>query len=410
MSTHDATAAERLTLHCIGAQFSGIGADERDALALDPEQVWEALATLAVLLPAAEAVVVATCNRTELYLVTADDPVRLDLWHRTVGRARSEGRCPASPAARYHHTGPDAATHLFRVAAGLESVELGDHEIGGQLRRARDLAVEARTVGPVLHRLFEHASQVGRRARSTTAISAGGAGIGRATAEAVARLRPDLEPPTVAVIGAGDAAGAICRELEKRARAEIHVVNRTMDRAVDLAGRHHGSAWGLEHLEDAVRGADVVVTAVHVEEPLIDRTLVDRVRRRAPRWSPLVIDTCVPRAVQPSCGLEIVGLDGLASRRQDLHRRRCRAVPAVEAIVCDASDRFGSWLRDRSLHSVIADLYREAEQVTADAVRLLDDDRSARQLRQAVRRLVHHHVVRLRAIDEGDELTGGPAR
>lgn len=393
------TAAEGpLRLHCIGVQFRDVPVSARDGLALSPAEVAEALATISIVLPAAEAVVLATCNRTELYVVEAGDPERLDLWHRTVGhRIDDDQCCPARLAARFHLTGEDAARHLLRVTAGLESAELGDTEIAGQVRRARDLAVDAGTVGPVLHRLFDLASNAGRRARSETLVSAGGSGVGLATAEVVLDRAP-LQP-VVAVVGAGDAANAICRELGKRCAAELRIVNRTLARAQGLADRHGGTAYHADDLVAALSSTDVVVLAVRGPHPVIDRRLLGQLRQVDPAWIPLVIDTCVPRMAAGDVDVDVVHLDDLAVRRDDVHRIRSEAVPEVEAIVADTLTRFTSWWRDRALRDVIAELYREAERLTAEAAGLVDDERVARQMHRAVRRLVHRHITRLRSVE-----------
>ncbi len=403
MSTRTfASRGEALALHSIGVRFRDLPAAHRDLLALDPAGVGEALAAVSHLLPGAEAVVLATCNRTELYVVTADDPDRLDLWHRSVGHRLGDDRCPATLGARSHRSGTEAAEHLLRVAAGLESDEIGDVEIGAQVQRAREQAVDAGTVGPVLHRLFDLAATVGKRTRTETDISRGGAGVGLATAttvlDAVAQGAVAPEPHVV-VLGAGEAGAAVCRDLDKRLPVRLTICNRTRARAEEVAARHHGAtAAGLDDLGAVLAGADVVVTALHAPSPVLDDELVAAVRALRPGWAPLVVDTCVPRMVD--AGVDVVHLADAPARRRALAEQREASVPAAEAIVAEAVDGFGRWYRDRALDDVVAALFREAEELTAVAADLVGDERTARELHRAVRRLVHAHITRLRAIDE----------
>ncbi len=402
-------SGDTLGLHCIGVQFRDVPNEVRDAVALSPTEVSEVLARITESLPGAEAVVLATCNRTELYVVEAGDPVRLDLWHRTVGHRLPGGpACPADLAERMHLTGHDAVAHLVRVACGLESAELGDGEIAGQVRRARQLAEDAGTVGPVLHRLFDVVATAAKQARTETTIGDGGAGIGSAVVSAI--VGRVAAPRVVTVVGAGDAAGAVCRELRKRTSAELRIVNRTLDRADELAAQYGGAAHDLTDLPAAMAGACAVVTAVHGDRPVVDRRAVAVARTIDPSWSPVVVDTCVPAMVADLDGapgvVAVVRRRDLADRRAEIVRRRRRAVPAVEAIAADATRRFDAWFRDRAMKDVVAALFREADQLTEQAAGLVDDDRAARAIQRAVRRLVHQHITRLRSL----ETAGGPTR
>lgn len=386
-----------LALHCIGVEFRDVPPHVRERVALTPDDVVGLLDRARLFLGATEAVVLATCNRTELYVVESGDIAGLDLWHRTIGRD-VDGRCPAVAAGRYHLQGTEVVDHLLRVAAGIDARPLGDTEIVGQIRRARDLAAGRGTVGTVLHRLFDVASRTGRRARAETAIAAGGAGVGASVAELVARRLGDRG--VVAVLGAGNAADAVCRELRQAHgdELELRIVNRTLERAVDLADRHLACAFPLDQLPLALAGTDVVVCALHHDGAVVDHDLVGAVRSLDQDWRPLVIDSCVRPTVVPGVDLEVVDLGDDEATRAESWARRASAVPAAEAIVAEELDAFVAWHRERALDDVIADLYREAEAVTLEASRSLRDDAARVALRRAVRQLVHHHATNLRAV------------
>lgn len=323
--------AEPAGLHVLGVSFRTAPLAVREPLALDETRARAALADARVCLTDPEALVLSTCNRTELYVVGAAGEA-LDAWHRGVlGAADADRACPALAGARYHLEGHDAARHLFRVVAGLESSLLGDNEIVGQLRAAARLADDVGMFGPRLRLVVDHALRTSKRARSETAIGAGGAGIGSAVAGLVAARRsPGCR---VALLGAGDAAAVIARELGKRLQVELLVLNRSLAKAEALAAQHGGSAAPLEHLERALCGAEVVITATGAPTPIITPPVVAAVRELDAAWRPLVIDAGLPRNVDATCDLDITTMESLAERTRRLTRLRARAIPDVERLI-----------------------------------------------------------------------------
>ncbi|HET7488088.1 MAG TPA: NAD(P)-binding domain-containing protein [Acidimicrobiales bacterium] len=320
-------------LHVIGVSFRTAPLAVRERLALTPEGVTAALRA-AVAAGVGEAFVLATCNRTELYVVGSSRAGAVDAWHRAVVAGTADGACPALAAdARYHRSGGAAAEHLFRVACGLDSSVLGDAEVVGQLRRAVDAGTAAGTVGPRLRRLADRVLAVAKRARATTAISAGGAGVGSAAASLVAgRVAPGS---SVVLVGAGDAASVIARELTKRLPCRLTVVNRSPERAAAVAGRFGAEARPWADLVPALAEADAVVTAVSGPSAVVTAEVIAAVRRLRPGWSPFVVDAGFPRNVEPVAGLDVVALDSVAEREQRLRAVRRAAVPAVERLVAE---------------------------------------------------------------------------
>lgn len=317
-------------LHVIGVSFRTASLAVRERLALSPAGVTAALEA-AVARGVGEAFVLSTCNRTELYVAGGTDGEALEAWHRSVIAGRADGACPALAAARYHLAGASAADHLFRVACGLESSVLGDAEIVGQLRRAVDAAAAAGALGPRLRRLTDRVLAVAKRARTTTAISAGGAGVGSAAASVVAARA--AEGASVALLGAGDAASVIARELTKRFPCRLTVVNRGAERAAALAARFGAESRPLADLVEVLAAADVVVAATGADRPVVTAAVAAEVRRVRPGWSPLVVDAGVPRNVEPVEGVDIVSLDSVAERERRVRAVREAAVPVVEQLV-----------------------------------------------------------------------------
>lgn len=320
-------------LHLLGVSFRTAPLAVREALALDGRQVEEVLARAGAHLGAGEALVLSTCNRTELYVVGASEAAAAT-WHQAVlATTGADEACPALAAARYHRQGRAAARHLFRVASGLESALLGDNEIVGQLRAAVRTAEASGTLGPRLRLVADHALRTSKRARTDTAIGAGGAGIGSAVATLVAERGPTAR--RVVLVGAGDAAAVIARELTKRLPVELSIVNRTVDRAAALAAQHGAAVRPLVDLPAAIAAADVVVAATGSSTAVLTPEVVDAARRLSPACAPLVIDAGVPRNVDPACAadVEVVAMDSLADRTQRVAQHRAAAVPDVERCI-----------------------------------------------------------------------------
>lgn len=346
-------------LHVLGVSFQTAPLAVREPLALGEAEARAALADARACLPDGEALILSTCNRTELYVVGAEADA-VDAWHRCVlGASGADRACPALAGARYHLQDHAAAAHLFRVAAGLESSLLGDNEIVGQLRAAARLADDTGMLGPRLRLVVDRALRTSKRARSETAIGAGGAGVGSAVAGVVAARQP--AGCRVALVGAGDAAAVIARELSKRLRVDLRVVNRSLARAEALAAQHGGSAAPLDRLTAALDGADVVVTATGAPVPIITPGVVAAVRELDPTWRPLVIDAGFPRNVDPACDVEITTMESLAERTRRLTRLRERAVPDVERCI---GDGLSQWLAAEAKRHVRARLERTVHPVT----------------------------------------------
>ncbi len=334
----DQAMAMATDLQLLGVSFQTAPLDVRESLALDPTATGAALRAARAVLPEGELLLLSTCNRTELYVLGAPEDA-LDAWHRGVlGRAGADGACAALTAARYHLQGRAAARHLFRVAAGLESALLGDNEIVGQLRTAARQSDELGLLGPRLRLVVDHALRTSKQARSQTSIGAGGAGIGAAVAGVVAGR--SATPGRVVLVGAGDAASVIARELTKRLVVDLVVVNRSRDRAASLATLHGGVAADLDALPGLLPGADVVVTATASPEPVITPALVRSLRARDAAWAPLVIDAGHPRNVDPSCSLDVVTMESLAARTQRVSRVRAAAVAEVERCIDEGLARW----------------------------------------------------------------------
>jgi glutamyl-tRNA reductase len=295
-----------------------------------------------------EAVCLSTCNRTEIYLVGEDD--RIDLG------------AEVQPYA-YRLSDEAAALHLFRVAAGLDSMVPGEGEILGQVRAA----YEAGTTGPLLDRLFRQALHVGKKVRTQTAIAESPASVSSAAAALAQQVFGELDGREILVIGAGKVSEQAARSLLSRGARIAWVANRTVDRAADLAERFGGEALPLERVEQELARADVVVSSTSSVGFVLTREQVERALR-ARRGRPLfLIDLAVPRDLEPAIheldGCYLYDIDDLQAVVAETMAARRSEAERAEAIVLEGADDFRAWQASLDVVPAIASLRARAEEI-----------------------------------------------
>lgn len=356
---------------------------------------------------AGEAVCLSTCNRTELYLVAADAERRaLDALAAVSGLPDEKLR----PVV-YRLADEAAALHLFRVAAGLDSMVPGEGEILGQVRSA----FEAGAAGPVLDRLFRQALHTGKSVRAQTAIGESPASVSSAAAALAAQVFGRLAGCHVLLVGAGHVAELAARSLAARGAAIAFVANRSRERAEELAGRFGGTAILLEEAGERLAEVDVLVSSTGAPGYALTRERVEAALR-ARKGRPLfLIDLAVPRDLDPaihdleSCylydvdDLESVVAESLAGRRREAARG--------EAIVAEEAERFRAWQASREVVPEIASLRAWAEEIRAAELarargrlgRLSDAQQAAVEsvTAQIVNKLLHLPTVRLKEAAAG---------
>jgi len=354
--------------------------------------------------------VLSTCYRVELYALLAEgvDDARNALIDALADAHGIE--TPVLVDHLYLHSGYDVARHLARVAAGLDSLVLGEAEILGQVGDAHAAGRSDGTVGPGLELLFRTAITAGRRSRSETAIGANPATASSMALALAAGVLGGVRGASVLVVGAGRVGLQTLKAAEGRGSGRIAVANRSRERAVEVAGRFAATAHGLDELDRALHDADVVVTATSAEAPVVRADVVAAAMAgRADR--PLVIvDLAVPadveRAAGAITGVRLFDVDDLRAGLDDAMSSRVREVPKVEAIVEEEVDEFGRRYRELEVEPLLTELRRQAEEVrereVERALRDLDDidpevaERIDRLSRTLVTKLLHDPTVRAR--------------
>ncbi len=398
-------------LHCLGLNHRTAPVEIRERLAFGEEAVRAALARIGCgeLRPdsVSEMVILSTCNRVEVYAV-APQPAFAEL-EAFLSEARGV-ETGAFHTHLYRLLDKDAVHHLFRVAAGLDSMVIGEPQILGQVTRALELARGQGTVGSLLSRLFQAAIHAGKRARTETAISHNPASVASVAARLAARLTPDIPQAQVVVLGAGEMAELVVESLRKQGAQRILVVNRTLERARLLADRWHGQAATFEQMEQALAQADIVITSTGAPHTLIHPPIVEAIMAQRPDRPLTFIDIALPRDVDPAVNdipfVAVHDLDALQTYLETSLEARAHEIPHVERILAEEEARFLDFLRSLDVIPLIAELRQ-----TAEAIRQAELEKTLRRLgdlsehdrkrldamtQAIVKKLLHHPITYLR--------------
>jgi len=383
----------------------------RESLAFAPDQVLEALALARHEKVLAETMILSTCHRTEFYSLTVDASRAERYVRDMISRLKGSDLLGSGPYA-YAYRDRETARHLLRVATGLDSVVLGEVQILGQVREAYSLACQGGSAGVFLGRLLDTALRAGKRARAETDIGSGAVSFTAAAVSLTKKIFSDFSDKNVLVVGSGEFGRLAAQHFAAERPASLVIANRTRARAESLCEELESPAQAadLRDLDALVRRADIVVTAVTVDQPILDEEMVRRaLRDRGGR--PLVFaDFGVPRNVAPSVAkLDNVFLYSLESLRtivdQNLARRR-REIPRVETIVEEEIEKFYQWMRGLQVTPVVKELRDRFEAIRAREVesRLRSLSPADRQTvdaltRSLVNKLLHRPTTQIRAID-----------
>jgi len=382
------------SLVLVGISHHRAPVELRERAALDRERAAALARQLAG--ETSEAVCLSTCNRTELYL--ADESADEAEWKAEAALLALESEL--GPAL-YRLRDEAAALHLFRVAAGLDSMVPGEGEILGQVRAA----FEAGATGRVLDRLFREALRAGRKARSETAIGESPASTSSAAAALAEQVFGDLRGRLILLIGAGKVGELAARNFLSRGAEIAFVANRTVDRAVELSERFGGTALPLDRVEEQLVRADVVLSSTSASGWILDREAVARVvpaRRGRPLF---LIDLAVPRDLDPAIheldGCYLYDIDDLEAVVAETLAGRRREAERAEAIVAAESERFREWQAALDVVPAIASLRARAEEIRAAELRrakLSDAERRAAESVTAavLNKLLHLPTIRMK--------------
>jgi len=360
----------------VGVSHRTAPVELRERVDFQVRGVAEALGVLAARGSTREAVVLSTCNRAELYVACDDlQPARDDVVG-FVGDFHGLALADLAPHV-YHVSDLDAARHLFRVAAGLDSLVVGEPQILGQVKDAHSVATEAHTVGPVLNRLFHSSFAVGKRVRTETGLGSGAVSVSYAAVALARKIFGDLAGRNVLVVGAGEMGKLTALHMKSQGVHHMTIISRTMAHAARTAEAIGGaSAAPWDELDASLAASDIVITATGAAAPILTKAHIESVMRRRRSRPLFIIDIALPRDVESSAGeieqVFLYNIDDLqATVRENLARRASEMVRA-EAIVGEEIDKFGLWFRSRGAIPTVVALRQRFEAIRQSELERLD--------------------------------------
>ncbi len=360
-----------------------------------------------------ETLVLSTCNRSELYGVPRE--ITADSAGAVENFLASFHQLPptALNSSLYRHRDRSAVHHLFRVAAGLDSMLLGEAEILGQVREAYRIALDHGATGPVLNRMFQGALEVGKRVRNETEIGTRPVSVAFAGVKLAERIFGKLNNHRALIVGAGATSEQVVRHLCDRGIKQLRVVNRTEEHAADLAARFGGDVIPWQNLNAALEWPDLIVTSVSSAEPILTRKIIERAMAARGNRSLLMIDLGVPRNVAADANgiynTYLYNVDDLTEIVEQNKKAREAEIPRAETIIEEQIEKFMHWQAGVEVGAVVGDLRAklEAERETFLRERLAAMSHLSEKDRAEVGKLLEEFLNRV-VIDPAEKLRGTP--
>jgi glutamyl-tRNA reductase len=398
-------------LLAIGVSHKTAPLEVRERLALTEARAADFLRDLHGVPEIQEVVTISTCNRTELYLVV-NDPLEAETTVLGMLARQASIRPTALSGAIYSHRNCDAARHLYRVSAGLESMIVGEDQIQGQVKRAYEAALAKETAGPLTNHLFRAALATGKRVRTETALGEGHLSLPSVSAMLARDALGDLNGRLAVVIGTGESSELAGRALGDAGASLVFVANRRRGRAVSLAERFGATSISFDELPEALVRADVVVSATSSPHMLIEAQELAEVMRAREGRPMLMIDLAVPRDIDAACGdldgvslYDVDDLDAVAARTRRVRQGEARK---AEGIVEEEIQSFATWLGSLEVLPTLAALRTHATQIAEQVVSENEghwESASERDLerveaiaRAIINRLLHHPTARIKEL------------
>jgi glutamyl-tRNA reductase len=402
-------------LLAIGASHKTAPLELREKLALPEGRAAGVLGELTATDSIHEAVAISTCNRTELYLLTTDTVAAESAALAVL--AREAGTRPTELlGALYSLHGTDAVRHLFSVAAGLDSMIVGEAEVQGQVKRSYELALVEGVTGPITNRLFRDALGTGKRVRTETAVGRSQVSVSSVAVKLAADMLGDLSTRRVLIVGAGENGELTARALRERGVHTVFVANRHRDRAIGLAQRFGGTAVRFDELPAELEQADIVVSSTGSPHQIVGRQEMEVVARARAGRPLVLIDIAVPRDIDPAVrdlpGIALYDMDDLQREvARNLGGREAEATRARTVVDAEV-ERYDAWLASLDVVPTISALHGRGEEVVRAVLREnesrweslspSDRDRVEVMARAIVSRLLHEPTLRLKGTGENE--------
>ncbi len=340
----------------------------RELIALNEDEAKRLMLRLRDFFGLTDLLVISTCNRTEVYYAF-DQDLNADIARLLLIEKGLTDTDNYLPYFQFFGEHDKAVRHLFEVCVGLHSQVVGDMQIPNQVKQSYQWSADLDMAGPFLHRLMHTIFFTNKRVAQETPFRDGAASVSYAAVELIDELIGENQNPTVLVIGLGEIGTDVCKNLEARKLTNITLCNRTQTKAEVLASQYGFRVADFDNLTDEIRRADVIISSVMRDDPLITPELLRDVNVLTFKY---FIDLSVPRSVDASVeqipGVLVYNIDHIRNRADEALNQRLAAIPQVEAIVTQAVAEFGDWSKEMVVSPTINKLKNALEQIRRDEI------------------------------------------
>lgn len=407
-----------MPLITLGLNHKTTPVEMRERLAFTPESLPVAIKELAALDGIAEASILSTCNRTELYCVAKEDgdpqndQQLIDWFSRFHGLSGDEIQ-----QYLYCHHHEDTIRHALKVACGLDSMVLGEPQILGQMKQAFAQSKDLGTLGTLLGKLFQHAFSVAKQVRTDTEIGSSPVSVAFAAVNLSKQIFDQLEPLTALMIGAGETIELAARHLHSHKIGQMIIANRSLDKAEKLVEQFNGEAITLAQIPDFLHRADIVISSTASQLPILGKGAVENALKKRRHKPIFMVDIAVPRDVEPEVGklddVFLYTVDDLQEIIQENMQSRQQAAEQAIEIIDAQVENFLSWQRSLQVVDVIREIRDCADSITQEvlekALRQIEQGKPAEEALQFMARtltnkFLHQPSTQLRKAAEGNRL------
>jgi len=362
----------------VSLSYKNTPVDVREMVAFDGELSKRLLELIEDYADISEALVISTCNRTEIYYSSPSDQYENII--KLIGIVK--GMSAISDYKKYFSNLNDhqqAVEHLFNVSIGLEAQVVGDLQIINQIKSAYQIAADKNIIGPFLHRLLHTIFFTNKRVVQETAFRDGAASVSYATVELIDELTSAHEKPNILVLGLGEIGEDVVRNLEHIAEKEVVICNRSIEKSNALAEEFGYQVIPFENYEQAILDADVIISSVRVDSPLITKETFTSHKVLSHKY---LFDLSIPRSIDQHIeevnGLLLYNIDGIQAKASQALEKRLAAIPEVKAIIAEAISEFANWSKETEVSPVINKLKNALEEIRqAEIARYLKKANSA---------------------------------
>ncbi|MBB6054148.1 glutamyl-tRNA reductase [Tolumonas osonensis] len=402
-------------LFVLGVNHKTASLSLRERVAFGPERIDDALAALTSVPGVKEGVILSTCNRTELYCaVDSGASEAVALWLSRFQHLTEDELQPAL----YQLQDGEAVRHLMRVAAGLDSLVLGEPQILGQVKQALDTASKQGSVKGLLNRLFQRTFSVAKRVRTETEIGAYGVSVAYVAVTLARQIFGDLSQVNVLLIGAGETIELVGQHLHGQSVAQMTVANRTLLRAQAIAGAWQADVITLNEIPQVLPDVDLVISSTASPLPILGKGMVERALKQRRNKPMLLIDIAVPRDIEEEVGelsdAYLYTVDDLQTIVAENQRHREQAARQAEQIVQDEREQFMNWFRSLSSQTQVRVYRQQADTIRQEqlalALRKIEQGEDAAAVltelsERLTNKLIHTPTEALRQAGESDDKT-----